>query len=159
MMTPPTSPFPPPAEIVLILLAENIFGWGFNVLVAWVQANKIWHVSISVAMGVAMTMIIPVALWWNWELTFSQAILLLFGCFVASGVPMIYGSTKRTVVENHKALPWPRRAAKIRDDVIMDASRMITDIEEKANDSQVTAGFLLTLTNGLHGIIKILKSV
>lgn len=158
-MSPPTSPLPPPAEIALVILAEFIFGWGFNALVAWVQKEKIWHVSISVAMGVAMTLIIPTPFWWEVELTFSQTILLLFGCFVASGTPMIYGSTMRTVKDNHKALPWPRRAAKIRDDAIMDINSLIAQIEDAAKDNQITAGFLLGVSNGLHGIVKVLKSV
>jgi len=88
------------------------------------------------------------------------------GSFAASGLPMFitYQIRHQMLVEKRKAdskqrRPWPNFANQMRDNVIMDISKMIVDIEQAANDSQVTAGFLLSITNGLHGIVKVLKSV
>ena len=83
--------------IVLVLVVEILFGVGFNALVAWAYSVQLWHVSVSVAVGVAGTIVIPAVMWFGVKVTFWQAGLLLLICFIGSGVPMIVGSTRRSV--------------------------------------------------------------
>jgi len=155
-MIPPT---PPVVEIAVVLLAENIFGWGFNTLTAWAQRHKVWHVSISVAIGVAFTLVLPTLLWWRSELAFWQATLLLFGCFCASGFPMVYGSTRRTIAESHKRRPWPTAASKARDDAVMELTAIAGEIAEKTRQGEIKVQDMADVVNRLHMVKGTLTSV
>jgi hypothetical protein len=155
----PFMPPVPPVEIGLILLTELVFGLGFNPLADWAQRNKIWHVSISVCIGVGITVTIPILAWCPASLTFWQAWILMMGCFAASGVPMIVGSTRRSVALSHKRHPLPTSAMKVRDDAVMDLNMLATEISEQVKRNQLSVRDLPEIVNRIHGIIGALKSV
>lgn len=147
-MIPPVSP----VEILAVLLIELLFGLGFNRLVEWAQGNKVWDVSLSVVIGVSVTLAIPTAWWLQRDLAFWQVTGLLVACFGASGLPMIIGSTRRTVRESHKRRTWPTAAAQARDDALMELSALADGIAGKqVGDAQAV--------NRLHQVIGTLKSV
>lgn len=150
-----------PMEILLVLSVELLFGVGYNALVAWAHFHKIWHVSVSVAIGVTITLLLPVAVWFDREMVFAQAGMLLAACFTASGIPMIVGSARRTVQEKDqkKRRPWPTAAMRIRDNVVMELASMAHEIAEKAKNQELTVSDLPDYVNRLHGIIGTLKSV
>jgi len=138
----------PPAEIAAVILAEVLLGIGYNRLVAWVHLHNIWHVSVSVVIGVAATLLIPTLAW----PALREAGLLLTACFAASGLPMIIGSTRRTVEESHKRRPWPTAAAQAQDAAVMDLNLLADQVAGKnIENAQVV--------NNLHRIIGTLKSV
>lgn len=76
-----------PLEVLIVLLIELLFGIGYNVLVAWAHEHKLMHVSLSVVIGVTGTLLIPAGFWFDHEMQFWQAGILLTSCFAASGVP------------------------------------------------------------------------
>jgi len=152
-------PFPPTAEIAAILMAENLFGWGFNSLIVWAQGNKIWDVSISVVIGVAVTLIMPAALWWRYELGFWQSALLLFGCFTASGIPMVIGSTRRSVKESHRRRSWPTAAAQARDAALMELTSIADEIASKTKSGEIKVQDMADVVHRLHQVKGTLKSV
>lgn len=78
-----------PAEIAAVILAEILFGIGFNRMVNWAHTNKIWHVSISVVIGVSVSVLIPTLLWWRLCLDFWLSAVLMTVCFAASGIPVV----------------------------------------------------------------------
>lgn len=148
-------------EIILVLLVEFLFGIGYNLLVAWWHKHRFSHVSISVAIGVMGTLVIPLAFWFDVEMRFWEAGLLLLACFTASGVPMIVGSMKRTAArkDNKKRRPWPNEAKKMRDLVVMELSAMAHEIAEQAKSGELTVRDLPDFVDRLHGVIGTLKSV
>lgn len=150
-----------PQVVLIVLLIEFLFGLGYNVLVAWAHKHNLMHVSLSVAIGVAGTVLIPAITWFETEMQFWQAGILLALCFTASGVPMIVGSMKRTVIEKDckKRRPWPTAAMRVRDDVVMELSSMAHEIAEKAKQSKLTVSDLPDYVNRLHLVIGTLKSV
>lgn len=147
-----------PIEIVLVLLIEFLFGIGYNLLVAWWHRHRFSHVSISVAIGVAGTLVIPLAVWFR-ELWLPVFVLLV--CFTASGIPMIVGSMKRTVrrKDDKKRRMWPNEAKKMRDLVIMELVSMAHEIADQVKRDELTVRDLPALVNRLHGVIGMLKSV
>lgn len=147
-----------PTEILAILLTEFLFGVGYNQLVAWGQ-DRLWHVSISVVVGVAVTLAIPAAVWWGTSLDFWKTATLLTLCFAASGAPMVYGSMQRTVKSSHKRRPWPTAALRARDDAIMQLSSLAHEISDEARQGTLKAGHLPDYVNRLHEVIGTLKSV
>jgi len=149
-------------EILLTLVVEILFGVGFNALVAWAHENKLWHVSVSVAIGVAGTIIVPAVMWFGVKVTFWQAGLLLLVCFIGSGVPMIVGSTRRSVQERKdqkKRRPWPNAALQAKDAAVMELSRLAHEIAEDAKEGKIAVLDLPDYVNRLHGVIGTLKSV
>jgi len=148
--------------LLTLFLSQFLFGLLYAGLVHWVSMKNFWpgSTAVSVIIGDGMTLFIQ---WLFFKDNWNP--FVTFGSFACSGFPMFitYQIRHQMLVEkkkaSHKARPWPNFASQIRDDVIMDVSKMIVDIEQAAKDSQVTAGFLLSITNGLHGIVKILKSV
>ncbi len=150
-----------PMEIVIVLLVEFLFGLGYNVLVAWAMKNKLMHVSLSVVIGVAGTLLIPAVVWFDHEMHFWEAGILLMMCFSASGVPMIVGSTRRTVAEkdNKTRRPWPTAAKRIRDEVVMELAIITHEIAEKAKQEKLSLADLPDIVNRLHGVMGTLKSV
>jgi hypothetical protein len=142
--------FPPTLPIVL--LVELLFGLGYNRLVAWGHERGIWHVSFSVVIGVAVTLIVEVVFWWNLPMTGWQGALLTFGCFAASGLPMVAGSQLRTVKESHRRHEWPTAAAHARDDAVMDLELLADQVANK----KITDA---SAVNKMHQIVGTLKSV
>ena len=147
-MNPPVSP----AEIVAVILAELLFGIGFNRLVTWAHLHKIWHVSISVVIGVTATVLIPTLTWWRISLDFWLAAALLTACFAASGTPMIIGSMQRSIAESHKRRPWPTAALQARDAAVMDLSLLADLVANQETDNA-------KVVHQLHQVIGTLKSV
>lgn len=139
-------------EIPLLFLLELLFGIGFNQLVAWVNRHNLWHVSISVVLGVAGTLLIPMIFLAQIELMFWQVALIYFLCFAASGLPMVFGSTRRTVKESHHRRPLPNNAMRVRDDVVMDINVTI----EKVVKNEVE---IASLVHWMHKWIGALKSM
>jgi len=150
-----------PQVILIVLLVEFLFGLGYNAVVAWAHEHRLAHVSQSVALGVAITLLIPAVVWFETEMQFWQAGILLAMCFTASGIPMIVGSMKRTVTEkdNKKRRPWPTAALRVKDDVIMELSAMAHEIAEDAKQGKLKVSDLPDLVNRLHGLIGTLKSI
>lgn len=138
--------------IFLVLLVELLFGIGFNQLVAWAHRHNLWHVSVSVIFGVAGTLIIPSVALLSVCMPFWQASLIFGVCFVASGIPMIFGSTKRTVKESHHRRPLPNNAMRVRDEVVMDVAAKIEKILAKDMD-------IAELVHVMHKWIGALKSM
>lgn len=151
--------FPPALEIAIVFLVEFLFGIAFNQLVHWAQGNRIWHVAVSVVIGVFVTAVIPVLFWWNISLEFWQYCLLMGVCFAGSGLPMIYGSTRRTVAKSHKRKRWPTAALRVRDEVVMDLSSLAHEIADKAKMNELTVRDLPDYVNRLYSAIGALKSV
>ena len=149
------TPAPLPLDIpllFLILLVELLFGIGFNKLVEWAHQHNLWHVSVSVVFGVAGTLVIPSVAFLSVSVPFWQVSLIFGACFVASGIPMIAGGTQRTVKESHHRRPLPNYAMRIRDDVVMEISKML--------DEMVNEGVTLALVvHRWHKIIGRLKSM
>lgn len=115
----------------LIVVVELLFGIGFNQLAAWAHQHNLWHVSVSVVVGVAVTLTMPAVALAHVQVYFWQSAIFYFVCFVASGVPMIVGSTRRTVKESHHRRPLPNHAMHIRDDVVMEISKMLDEVVSK----------------------------
>jgi hypothetical protein len=120
--------------------------------VQWAQNNKLWHVSISVVAGVAGTLILPSIFMSKLTLELWQATLFYFLCFTASGVPMIVGSTRKTVKESHRRRPLPNHAMQVRDDVVME----LKSILEKIVNGGVE---VVKVVNDLHEIVGKLKNL
>lgn len=150
-----------PMSIALVALIEFVFGIGYNALVAFAHDHKLMHVSLSVAIGVAVTLLVPAAAWFDVAMPFWQAGILLALCFAASGVPMIVGSTRRHVLrkDDKKRRPWPNAALKVRDDAVMELSAIAHDIAEKSKTGRLSLNDLPDTVHRLHGVIGILKSV
>lgn len=154
----PTNAAPIPLEIVLVALVEFLFGLGYNALVVWAFRHRLMHVSLSVVIGVAVTLLIPTVVWFDHPMPFWQCGGLLLICFAASGTPMIVGSTRRTV-NNKRRRPWPNSALRAKEDAVMELSAMAHEIAGKAKANQLTLQDLPDYVNRLHGVIGILKSV
>lgn len=150
-----------PLKVVLVLLVEFLFGLGYNALVAWAHGHKLMHVSLSVAIGVAGTLLIPAVMWFDHEMKFWAAGILLVACFAASGVPMIAGSMRRTVSakDRKKRRPLPNAAMRVRDEAVMELAAMAHEIAEQAKANELTVRDLPDYVNRLHGVIGMLKSV
>jgi hypothetical protein len=148
-------------KIILVLLVEFVFGLGYNALVAWAHEKKLLHVSMSVVIGVAVTLLIAAASWMKDQMPFLEACALLTACFTASGIPMIVGSMRRTVVvkDNKKRRPLPNSAMKVRDDAVMEISALAHEIAERSKKKELNASDLPDYVNRLHGVIGMLKSV
>lgn len=149
-----------PQVILIVLLVEVLFGLAYNELVAWAHQHQLMHVSVSVVFGVAGTVLIPAGTWFDDRMPFWQAGILLMLCFAASGIPMIVGSTRRSVAEkdNKKRRPWPTAALRIRDEAMMELSMMANDIAEKARAGELTVMDLPSYVNRLHSVIGMLRS-
>lgn len=150
-----------PIEIALVLLAEFLFGVGYNVLVAWSTRNRLMHVSVAVAIGVAGTLVIPTAVWFDNELQFGRAMVLMVLCFTASGLPMIVGSTRRTAEakDNKKRRPLPNAAMRVRDEAVMDLMSLAHEIADRSKANALTVRDLPDYVNRLHSVIGGLKSI
>lgn len=118
--------FPPVFPLVSCVLALNLFGWGFNALVAWVNRKRAWPVSFSVVIGVLVTLAVPTVTFLNRTLTMWQAGLVFLACFAGSGIPMVFGNVRRQT--SHKTRRLGNHAARVRDDVVMDLNRMADEI-------------------------------
>jgi Kef-type K+ transport system membrane component KefB len=147
-----------PLEIALIALVELLFGFGYNVLVGWLFRNRLMHVSISVVIGVAVTLLIPALVWFDLTMPFWQSGLLLVLCFAASGTPMIVGSMQRTVKDGKRRRKIGNTAGRIRDEIVMDLNALAQDIAEKSKDSTVMQD-LPDFVNRIHGLIGSLKTL
>lgn len=148
-----------PLEIALVFLIELLFGLGYNALVAYAFKHRLMHVSLSVVIGVALTLVIPALFWFDRSMPFWEAGLLLLVCFAGSGVPMIIGSTRRTVKDKKKRRPLGNAALRIRDEVVMDLSTLAYEIADKAKANELTVRDLPDYVNRLHCVIGTLKSV
>ena len=138
--------------LFLVLLVEFIFGLGYNKIVEWAHRHNLWHVSVSVVFGVAGTLVIPSVALLSVCMPFWQVSLIFGACFIASGIPMIAGGTRRTVKESHHRRPLPNYVMRIRDDVVMDINKMLDEV--------VNEGVTLALVvHRWHKIIGRLKSM
>ena len=138
--------------IFLVLLVELLFGLGFNKLVEWAHQHKLWHVSVSVVFGVAGTLVIPSVALLSDSMPFWHASLIFGACFVASGIPMIAGGTRRTVKESHSRRPLPNHAMRVRDEAVMQIKAIL--------DKIVNGGVeVVKVVNDLHEIVGKLKGM
>lgn len=154
MTTPAVSPLIP------LYLAELIFGILYAMLIHWVsihgwlKGNTAW----SVVVGDGATLFVEwlfVRECWEPGVTFA--------CFACSGFPMLvsylYRYQTRVEKTKHTKSPWPTAARQMRDEAVIDIAMTIKDIQDAANTNQINAGFLLQVSNKLHGIKKTLTSV
>ena len=149
-----------PTSIAAVLLAESLFGIGYNLLVSWAHSHRIWHVSVSVVIGVAVTGALPGLVWFGAEMPFWQAGLLFLACFASSGIWMVIGSTRRTVAKaSHKRQTIPPSARRIRDDVVMDLSALAGEIADRARAGKLVAGDLPHYVHQLHQAIGALNNL
>jgi hypothetical protein len=148
-----------PTSIAAVLLAESLFGVGYNLLVDWAHENRIWHVSVSVVIGVAVTVLIPTAAWYRADMPFWMAGALFLACFGSSGIWMVIGSTRRSVAKSHKRQGLPRSAAKTRDVIVMDVSALAGEIADRAKAGKLVAGDLPHYVHQLHQVVGALKSM
>lgn len=156
--------FPPisPVELTLVLLAEFLFGIGFNALVEFAHKNGIWSVLVSVSIGVLVTGLIPLGVWGGQPMTFLQAGAIYLMCFIASGIPMGVGFSRRMKIEtkkSHKRQPIPPSAARERDSVVMDLSALADEIASSAKTQTLRAGDLPDYVHRLHQAIGGLRNL
>lgn len=157
----PTNADMMPIEITLIVLVELLYGFGYNQLVAYWSKHNLMHVSWTVVIGVAGTLLIPALFFFDSIMPFWLSSLFLLACFAASGTPMIAGSMQRTVQEkdNKKRRPWPVAALKARDDAVMELSAMAHEIAGRSKENDLHVQDLPDYVNRLHYVIGTLKSV
>jgi hypothetical protein len=148
-----------PTSIAAVLLAESLFGVGYNLLVSWAHSHRIWHVSVSVVIGVAVTGLLPTAAWFGADMPFWQAGLLFLACFGSSGIWMVIGSTRRTVAKSHKRQTIPPSARRIRDEIVMDLSTLAGEIADRAKAGKLVAGDLPHYVHQLHQAIGALNNL
>jgi hypothetical protein len=148
-------------EIALVILIELLFGFGYNQLVAYLMKHRLMHVSVTVVIGVIVTLSIPSAFWFDCQMHFWHACVLLTACFTASGLPMIFGSMQRTVKEkdDKKRRPLGNAAMRIRDDVVMELTDMAREIAEKAKKDQLSWNDMPDYVNRLHFVIGSLRTL
>jgi len=150
-----------PTEIAVIILPELLFGFGYNQLVAYWTKNNLMHVSWTVVIGVAATLIIPALFWFDTIMPFWQSTLYLLSCFAASGTPMIVGSMHRTVQEKDqkRRRPWPVAALRAREDAVLELTAISHDIARSVKENNLHIQDLPDYVNRLHYVIGTLKSV
>lgn len=148
-----------PLEIALIALVELLFGFGYNGLVGLLFRHNLMHVSLSVVIGVAVTLLIPALFWFDYTMPFWQAGLLLLICFTASGTPMIVGSMRRTVKDGKRRRKIGNTAGRVRDEIVMDLNALARDIADMTKQNSLTLNDLPDIVNRIHGLIGSLKSL
>lgn len=87
-----------------VLFGLVMFGVAYNALIHVLGNRKAGYVSLLVTGGVLITLAGATLICW-------QAALIVLGCFVASGLPMIVGEIYRAISEREKALSHQRQAA------------------------------------------------
>lgn len=148
-----------PMEIAMVVLAELLYGFGYNAAVAVAFRHRLLHVSISVVIGVLGTLLIPALVWFDLTMPFWQSGLLLLACFAASGTPMVLGSMRRTMQKDDKRRrKIGNTAGRIRDEIVMDLNALARDIAEKSKDNTVMQD-LPDYVNRIHSLIGSLKTL
>jgi hypothetical protein len=120
--------FPPVFPLLFCLSFLALFGVGFNAFVGWVNKRRIWPVSFSVVIGVAVTLLVPTVVFGSKQLFVWQSALVYLIGFVASGVPMIAGNVLRETNGTHKVRRLGNHATKVRDEVVFDLNAMMDEI-------------------------------
>lgn len=147
-------------QILASIFCCFVFGLLFNWLVEWVSKNHIWDVSISVVIGVLVTLIIPSLFFFeNW-----QFMLLLLGCFGASGAPMVIGSVLRHASKEKerkakRARPLGNTSAKLRDFVLMDMTHLTDDMAEKSKSEKLDPLWIIDWLHRIHVMSRTLKNM
>ncbi len=87
---------PQPGFVVGVLTALFMFGVAFNEFVGWAQRRGYDEgvTAFEVIAGVLVTLLGASALLWGRVFT-AESLLLLIGCFAASGAPMALGAWGR----------------------------------------------------------------
>jgi hypothetical protein len=100
--------FSPILAIAIVYAALLIFGILFNTLIDWAERKRILdgYTAYAVALGVLVTL--GGVAFLNW-----QAALLVLGAFIASGLPMLVGSTWRFMEARGKEKEYERQAARM----------------------------------------------
>lgn len=93
--------------ILAVYLALVLFGIGYNLLVAWLERRGYSRgmTSLLVVAGVVVTVGMTAVI----NLAFA---LITAGAFIASGVPMIFGSLARYVIARERDLKSLRDEAR-----------------------------------------------
>lgn len=143
--------------VYLLVLVELLFGLAYDQLVKFVHAHGIWHVSVSVIIGVFVTGVIFIAFMFDKVMPAWQFSLIVAACFAGSGLPMVFGSVARDVKDKKKKRPLGKYGAKIRDEVSMELTVMANEIAEQIKKDQLTVRDLPDLVNRLHQMKSMLK--
>ena len=151
--------YPQASPLLSLYLAQLVFGILYAMLIHWLSMNDYLKGSTaySVVVGDAATLFIQ----WLF-LPEAWHPFVTFGSFAFSGLPMVVSYLYRhqkKVLLSHKRRPWPTAALKVRDDAVMDITKVIADIEKAAKNNEINAGFLLGVVNTLHFVKKTLTSV
>lgn len=144
--------FAPSLPLLICVLFLILFGVGFNFLTKKSQEKRVVPVSVLVVIGVFVTLTVPTIMFLNVELFAWQASLIYACCFMASGIPMIWGNIHRHTKRKHRERRLGRHASQVRDDVVMDLTLMIKKIMEKEAD-------IVDVVHTLHQVIGSLKSL
>lgn len=143
--------------VYLLVLVELLFGLAYDQVVKFVHAHGIWHVSVSVVIGVFMTGLIFIIFMFDKVLPAWQFGLIVAACFAGSGLPMAIGSVTRDVKDRKKKRPLGNSAARLRDEVVMELTTMANDIAERIKNDQLTIRDLPDLVNRLRQMKSMLK--
>lgn len=141
----------------LLVLVQLLFGIGYDQLVKYAHTHRLWHVAVSVGIGVGVVCVIYAAFMFDKALPGWMDVLILFVCFLASGVPMATDSMRRDVKDKKKKRPLGKYGAKIRDEVAMELTKMANEISEQIKEDKLTVRDLPDLVNRLHHMKSILK--
>lgn len=143
----------------LVVLIELVFGIGFDQLVKWAHEHNVWHVAVSVAIGVLVTLLIFFGFFFDRALPGWLFGMCLLVCFVFSGMPMAAGSINRDVKDRKKKRPLGNAAARVRDFLKMDMQTLADDLAVKAKKNELTFADLADIVNKLHGFIRLLNTM
>lgn len=148
------------SPLLPLFLAELVFGLLYAWLIHWLGMNGYMkgQTAWSVVVGDAATLFIQ---WLFFRVTWNPFVTL--GCFACSGLPMVitylYRYQLKVEKAKHTRRPWPTQALKARSEAMKEINMIIQDLEKAANAGVVNAGTMLSATNKLHLIKKILTSV
>lgn len=143
--------------IYLVALFQLVFGIGFDQLVMWAHEHHLWHVAVSVGIGVMMTVGIFVGFFFEKHLPGWLFGLGLLASFVFSGIPMAAGSMRRDVKDKKKKRPLGNTAARIRDEVVGELSKMAGELAEQIKEDTLSIRDLPHVIDKLHRLKSLLK--
>lgn len=156
-------PFPPAYDLVLLFIAELLFGLTYNPAVAWfgTRHEKLFKflVSWSVVFGVAGTLFLQAIFFWGRTFLEWQVLLINLMCFAGSGMPMIAGSMWRAAKPSHKAKKLPKYVKDIVEDVGYEMHQLASKVNEQAQANNVPAAMLIEIVHKLHEWRGVLRSL
>ena len=143
----------------MVVLIELVFGIGYDQLVKWAHEHNVWHVAVSVAIGVLVTLLIFFVFFFETKLPGWLFGLSLMVSVVCCGWPRAAGSMNRHFKDNKNKRPLGNAAARVRDFLKMDMQTLADDLAVKAKKNELTFADLADIVNKLHGFIRLLNTM